>query len=425
MKGVQQRCMLAKQQAFDLKASEPLETQQQQLLNAAEPCVGLAKPVSDIDMEHMYSKGFAMMQKMGFTGAGAGLGREGQGIAQPVDAMAGARVTGHKRGLGSTLTTKEACKLDKLGGNKPGVSTKPPIRALDIQLQLDAVERAKHDAVERAMHLREGDDTLAHLTRRPKKRRADPNAYKCLECCAVFEEWQLCSEHLQAEHAYARTKGMANKCRIKGGDAENDTDNKLKLEALPTTCEVESQEHHNDDNAFGEVDATPEEEGERETVVDLLNESEPFAIGHTNFELENQEHHIGDQAIDEFDAIPEEEEEEGETEALIDLLNGTEPPVAAGDSVEAHWPDSDEADGVVDLLNESELPPAVGDVVEAYWPDSDEWLVAVVHHVFGNGDLEVHWEPGHEQSRIPASYARRPVQRASKTKNISLLVLGC
>merc|ERR1711939_1100906 len=98
----------------------------------------------------------------------------------------------------------------------------------------------------------------------------------------------------------------------------------------------------------------------------------------SNFELENQEHHIGDQAVDEFDAIPE-EEEEGEREAMANLPNETELPVAAGDSIEALWPDSDETGRVVDFLNESELPFAVGDVVEAYWPDSDEWLAAVVH----------------------------------------------
>jgi len=70
---------------------------------APEPSDGLGKPISNVEMQRLYGKGFGMVQKKGFIGAGEGLGRQCQGIARPVDALVGSRRSGQKQGLGWTF----------------------------------------------------------------------------------------------------------------------------------------------------------------------------------------------------------------------------------------------------------------------------------------------------------------------------------
>ena len=127
MKVVQQRCMLTKQRHFDdMTASHSFEElsrlqqglQRLQAPDKQKPFDGLAKPIASSDMKQMYGKGFTMLQKMGFAGAGDGLGTQSQGVALPVDAGAGARLAGRRGGVGSVPSKQEVRKVDKLLGNK-------------------------------------------------------------------------------------------------------------------------------------------------------------------------------------------------------------------------------------------------------------------------------------------------------------------
>merc|ERR1711862_76759 len=62
---------------------------------------GLCKGISDEDMKDIYGKGFALMEKMGYSSSHGGLGKHRQGITRPVQGKYKSRCGGDSRGLGS------------------------------------------------------------------------------------------------------------------------------------------------------------------------------------------------------------------------------------------------------------------------------------------------------------------------------------
>ena len=50
------------------------------------------EPVSEQQMSQLYGPGLKLLQGMGYSGPGRGCGRKGQGLAEPVDALSGARL---------------------------------------------------------------------------------------------------------------------------------------------------------------------------------------------------------------------------------------------------------------------------------------------------------------------------------------------